>query len=173
MSTARRSVQGFEAEALTLLTPSPLTDVVPDIQTIGKGLNGGYQALSGVLMNEKVVAGLRSGSGAFANGMLLLRSLCTNTSDSYFRSPTGQTFQAHPAACSAGLAVMEVFKSDGIVANCAARGDEVSSRFSGRHGYLELTRPRLATPQLRAGLISALGDHPHVGEIRGRGLFLR
>lgn len=81
------------------------TGVVPDIQTIGKGLNGGYQALSAVLMSERVVAGLRSGSGCFANG---------------------QTFQCHPAAAAAGLAVMSIFESEAIVQNCAKRGAEVS-----------------------------------------------
>lgn len=83
----------------------PYTGVVPDIQTIGKGLNGGYQALSAVLMSERVVTGLRSGSGCFANG---------------------QTFQCHPAAAAAGLAVMSIFESEAIVQNCAKRGAEVS-----------------------------------------------
>lgn len=46
--------------------------VQPDIQTIGKGLNGGYQALSAVLMNDRIVTGLKAGSGAFANGMWVL-----------------------------------------------------------------------------------------------------
>ena len=81
--------------------------VVPDIQTVGKGLNGGYQALSAVLMQSHVVEGLRGGSGAFANG---------------------QTFQCHPAAAAAGIAVMSVFESDEIVSTCAKRGNEVCSR---------------------------------------------
>lgn len=101
--------------------------VVPDIQTIGKGLNGGYQALSGVLISEKVVAGLKQGSGMFANG---------------------QTFQCHPAAAAAGVAVLEVMEADELVATCAKRGAE-----------------------LRAALVQALGAHPNVGDIRGRGLF--
>lgn len=86
--------------------------MTPDIQTIGKGLNGGYQALSAVLMNDRVVQGLKQGSGAFANG---------------------QTFQAHPAAASAGLAVMDVFETDKVVANCAARGEQVSSKSICKH----------------------------------------
>ena len=81
--------------------------IVPDIQTIGKGLNGGYQALSAVLIQQHVVEGLRGGSGAFANG---------------------QTFQCHPAAAAAGVAVMSVFEEDQIVATCAKRGSEVSDR---------------------------------------------
>ena len=48
--------------------------------------------------------GLKRGSGAFANG---------------------QTFQCHPAAAAAGVAVMSIFESDNIVATCAKRGAEV------------------------------------------------
>lgn len=78
--------------------------VVPDIQTVGKGLNGGYQALSAVLIHERVVSGLKRGSGAFANG---------------------QTFQCHPAAAAAGVAVLSVFEEDDIVATSAKRGAQV------------------------------------------------
>lgn len=117
--------------------------VVPDIQTIGKGLNGGYQALSAVLMQQHVVDGLRGGSGAFANG---------------------QTFQCHPAAAAAGLAVLSVFESDNIVDMCAKRGAEVRLSFGVRRATLN--------EQLRSKLATAVGNHPNVGEIRGRGLFL-
>jgi len=91
-----------------LIRPDNQTGVVPDIQTIGKGLNGGYQALSAVLIHQRIVDGLKQGSGAFANG---------------------QTFQCHPAAASAGVAVMSIFESDNIVAVCAKRGVEVSQVF--------------------------------------------
>lgn len=86
------------------LVPLLNLGVVPDIQTVGKGLNGGYQALSAVLMQSHVVEGLRGGSGAFANG---------------------QTFQCHPAAAAAGIAVLSVFESDDVVLTCAKRGNEV------------------------------------------------
>lgn len=79
--------------------------VVPDIETCGKGLNGGYQALSAVLLSETIYLGLKSGSGAFANG---------------------QTYQNHPAACAAALTVMQIFEEDQVVKNCAERGDQVS-----------------------------------------------
>lgn len=35
---------------------------MPDIQTIGKGLGGGYQPVSGVLANTKVIDALAKGS---------------------------------------------------------------------------------------------------------------
>lgn len=37
--------------------------VVPDIQTIGKGLAGGYQPIAGVLINKRVSEVLERGSG--------------------------------------------------------------------------------------------------------------
>ncbi|UOM33095.1 aspartate aminotransferase family protein [Acuticoccus sp. I52.16.1] len=60
----------------------------------------------------------------------------------------GHTYSAHPIACAAALAVQRVMAEDDLVANCAARGHD-----------------------LAAALRARLGDHPNVGEIRGRGLF--
>jgi adenosylmethionine-8-amino-7-oxononanoate aminotransferase len=37
--------------------------MVPDIQTIGKGLGGGYAPIAAILMNHRVVDGLDKGSG--------------------------------------------------------------------------------------------------------------
>jgi len=61
----------------------------------------------------------------------------------------GFTYMAHPAACAAGLAVQCYLRDHDLPAAARSRGDE-----------------------LRAALSDALREHPHVGEIRGRGLFL-
>ena len=82
------------------------TGITPDIQTVGKGLNGGYQALSAVLISERVVNGLKAGSGMFANG---------------------QTFQCHPAAAAAGLEVLRIMEEEDVVNVCLKRGAEVST----------------------------------------------
>lgn len=58
----------------------------PDIQTLGKGLCGGYAPLSAVLVSRKVCEGLEGGSGAFRNGY---------------------TFQSSGTGVAAGLAVYE------------------------------------------------------------------
>jgi adenosylmethionine-8-amino-7-oxononanoate aminotransferase len=60
----------------------------------------------------------------------------------------GHTYLGHALACAAALAVQRVIKRDGLLAQVRARG---------------LT--------LQALLQQAFGDHPHVGDIRGRGLF--
>ena len=36
--------------------------IAPDIQTIGKGLGGGYQAIAGVLANHRVIDAIQRGS---------------------------------------------------------------------------------------------------------------
>jgi adenosylmethionine-8-amino-7-oxononanoate aminotransferase len=60
----------------------------------------------------------------------------------------GHTYLAHPVACAAALAVQRVLQEDGLIARCAARG-----------AYLE------------ARLQERFGNHAHIGDIRGRGLF--
>ena len=59
------------------------------------------------------------------------------------------TYMGHPVACAAGNAVIDAIEEDDLLANVRRRGDE-----------------------LRAGLNRKLGQHPHVGDIRGRGLLI-
>ena len=56
---------------------------------------------------------------------------------------------AHPAACAASLAVLDVIEERGLLANVVERGNE-----------------------LREALNDRLGQHPHLGDVRGRGLFI-
>ena len=99
----------------------------PDIEVIAKGLGGGYQPIGGILVHGRVIEALRRGSGSFKHG---------------------QTYQAHPVACAAAIAVQEAIRDEGLLANVRAMGG-----------------------RLEAGLRARLGQHPHVGDIRGRGLF--
>ncbi len=101
--------------------------VPPDIQVIAKGLGGGYQPIGGILVQGRVIEALRDGSGGFMHG---------------------HTYQAHPMACAAALAVQEVIAEENLLANVNAMG-----------------------ALLEAGLTERLGNHRHVGDIRGRGLF--
>ena len=101
--------------------------VSPDLMTIAKGLGGGYQAIGAVLVQQKIVDGIRRGLGAFQHG---------------------HTYLAHPTGAAAALAVQQVIVRDGLL-------DKVKQQGAG------LTRR----------LQAAFADHPHVGDIRGRGLF--
>ncbi len=61
----------------------------------------------------------------------------------------GHTYMAHATACAAALAVQQVIERDNLLPKVARQG-------------------KLLAQALR----SRLGQHPHVGDIRGRGLFL-
>ncbi|PLB45021.1 putative aminotransferase [Aspergillus steynii IBT 23096] len=76
-------------------------DAVPDIVTLAKGLGGGYAAISGVMVHEKVIDVLRQGSNAYNHG---------------------HTYQAHPISCAAALAVQKIVRREGLVSRCAAMG---------------------------------------------------
>jgi adenosylmethionine-8-amino-7-oxononanoate aminotransferase len=101
--------------------------ITPDIQAIGKGLGGGYQAIAGILIGRHVVDTLGAGSGAFVHG---------------------HTYQAHPVACAAALEVQRIIVEDDLLANVRKQGVLLE----------RLLRERFS-------------DHPHVADIRGRGLF--
>ena len=60
----------------------------------------------------------------------------------------GQTYQAHPVACAAALEVQRIIREDNLLANVQAMGK-----------------------RLEAALTERFGNHRHVGDIRGRGLF--
>ncbi|RTE93897.1 aspartate aminotransferase family protein [Bradyrhizobium sp. LVM 105] len=60
----------------------------------------------------------------------------------------GHTYLAHPLACAAALAVQDVIREDRLLDRVRERGKQLEQR-----------------------LIERLGNHRHVGDIRGRGLF--
>ena len=60
----------------------------------------------------------------------------------------GHTYLGHAMACAAALAVQKVIERDGLLAKVRERG-----------------------AKLEGLLRDALGAHPHIGDIRGRGLF--
>ena len=61
----------------------------------------------------------------------------------------GHTYMGHPTACAAALAVQRIIERDGLLANVRAQG-----------------------AALMAALQQRFGQHAHVGDIRGRGLFI-
>jgi adenosylmethionine-8-amino-7-oxononanoate aminotransferase len=101
--------------------------VVPDLQTIGKGLGGGYAPVAGMLLGHKVVSVLSKGTGAFAHG---------------------QTYQGHPIACAAALEVQKIIQKESLVERVHRLGSTLAKL-----------------------LRQLLQNHPHVGDIRGRGFF--
>jgi adenosylmethionine-8-amino-7-oxononanoate aminotransferase len=60
----------------------------------------------------------------------------------------GQTYQAHPVACAAALEVQRIIREDKLLDNVRAMGR-----------------------RLETALTERFGNHRHVGDVRGRGLF--
>lgn len=60
----------------------------------------------------------------------------------------GGTFSHHAVGAAAGLATLRILRQEGLVENARRMGERLGDK-----------------------LRDALGDHPHVGDIRGEGLF--
>ncbi len=102
--------------------------ISPDICAIAKGLGAGYQPIGAMMCTSEIYDAIRDGSGFFQHG---------------------HTYNGHPTACSAALAVLRRLTDDGIADQVAPKGKS-----------------------LQAALRSAFENHPFVGDIRGRGLFI-
>lgn len=98
--------------------------VVPDIVVLGKPIGNGFP-LAAVVTTPEIAASFDDGMEFFS------------------------TFGGNPVACAAGLAVLEVLESEGLMDNAHEVG-----------GYL------------KAGLVSLAARHTIIGDVRGRGLFL-
>ncbi|HEX5078382.1 MAG TPA: aspartate aminotransferase family protein [Geminicoccaceae bacterium] len=61
----------------------------------------------------------------------------------------GHTYMAHPVACAAGLAVQEALVEEQLLGRVRSQGAKLESLLHAR-----------------------FDDHPHVGDVRGRGLFM-
>lgn len=102
--------------------------VRPDMILMAKGLGAGYQPVGAVLVADSIHDAIAAGSGFFQHG---------------------HTYIGHPAACAAGVAVIEAIERRDLLQNVGRMGE-----------------------RLREGLHARFGQHPNVGDIRGRGLFL-
>ena len=100
--------------------------VTPDLTTFAKAVTSGYQPLGGVIVGPRLRAWLE------ADPMYLLAH--------------GNTYGGHPTCCAAGIANIELLRSEGLP-----------------------SRARSAGARLRAGLES-LRDRPGVVDVRGEGL---
>jgi adenosylmethionine-8-amino-7-oxononanoate aminotransferase len=101
--------------------------ISPDLQSIAKGLGGGYQPIGAMLASSRIVDTIRDGSGSFLHG---------------------HTYLAHPLACAAALEVQKIIADEKLLDRVKELGKHLERRLTER-----------------------FGNHRHVGDIRGRGLF--
>ena len=103
--------------------------VVPDIMSVAKGITSGYIPLSAAIARRKL-------ADAFPE-------------DGQKENVHPNTYAAHPVACAAGLANLQIMEKDHLVENAEAMGT-----------------------RLLEGLRQAVGKNRLVGEVRGRGLMV-
>ena len=99
-------------------------NVVPDLMTVAKGITSGYVPLGATIVSERVAH---------------------HFDDRYLGA--GLTYAAHPLACAAGCAVLEVYVEERLDERAAHLGE-----------------------RLLAGLGRLAERHPCVGDVRGKGL---
>jgi adenosylmethionine-8-amino-7-oxononanoate aminotransferase len=90
------------------LFASELFSTWPDILVFGKGLTGGYVALSATVITDRLAQAFWGPAGSeFA---------------------AGHTYAGNPVACAAGLAALEELRERDLVANAVARGEQALGR---------------------------------------------
>jgi putrescine---pyruvate transaminase len=105
--------------------------VQPDIVTASKGITGGYIPLGAAIASERVMDVL-IGDGAAGQAKV-----------------AGHTYAAHPAACAAGIAVLNALENEELVKNADVLGNWMINEF---RAYGE--------------------SSPHVGDVRGKGFLV-
>lgn len=101
--------------------------IAPDIACIAKGLGAGYQPIGAMLCSSHIYKTIEDGTGFFQHG---------------------HTYNGHPTAAAAGLAVVSAILDRGLLQRVQTQGDKLADRLADR-----------------------FGQHPHIGDLRGRGLF--
>ena len=102
--------------------------IAPDVLCIAKGLGAGLQPIGAMLCTGTIYQAIAEGSGFFQHG---------------------HTYQGHPTACAAGIAVLKTMLEQNLPEQVKEKGS-----------------------CLRQALQQQFAEHPNVGDVRGRGLFL-
>ncbi|MDG2195739.1 MAG: aspartate aminotransferase family protein [SAR324 cluster bacterium] len=102
--------------------------IAPDVVCIAKGLGAGLQPIGAMLCTDTIYQAIAQGSGFFQHG---------------------HTYQGHPTACAAGVAVLQEMLSQNLPVRVKEKGE-----------------------RLYQVLQQQFAEHPNVGDVRGRGLFL-
>jgi len=116
----------------------------------GMGRTGTLHACEQEGIAPDLMAIAKGLGGGFApiGAMLVSKHVFDAVSAASGAFPHSQTYVGHPLACAAGLAVQTVIQRDNLLANVQKQGAYLERRLSER-----------------------FGNHHHVGDLRGRGLF--
>lgn len=125
--------------------------MIADEVMCGVGRTGTWRALEHDGAEPDIMTVAKGVGGGFIplGATLFKKSIHDPVVDCFGEAGFLHTASGHSLACAAGLAILNIIERDNLVRKCADDG-----------AYL-LRRLR-----------EEVGDHPHVGDIRGRGLFI-
>jgi 4-aminobutyrate aminotransferase len=136
---------GFMQGLRELATRHGILLIVDEVQS-GYGRTGKMWAFE----HADIVPDVVLSAKAIANGMPLAALVSPRElQERWGVGAHGSTYGGNPVACAAGIAVLEVMREEGLVANAAARGAELS-----------------------AGLQALALEDPRIGDVRGPGLMI-
>jgi adenosylmethionine-8-amino-7-oxononanoate aminotransferase len=116
----------------------------------GMGRTGTLHACEQEGVSPDILAVAKGLGGGYApvGAMLLHEKLFKAIADGSGAFQHSHTYTGHPLACAAALAVQRVIRRDDLLANVKKQGEHLARRLQER-----------------------FGNHPFVGNVRGRGLF--
>jgi len=123
---------------------SQVFDVTPDIMTTAKGLTNGAIPMGAVFSQRKIYDAMMQGP---ENVIELFH---------------GYTYSAHPAACAAALATLDLYEREGLLTRAAAIGSQWEEAIHSLRGIPNVIDVR------NFGLIGAVELEPRPGKPGGR-----
>ena len=116
----------------------------------GMGRTGTLHACEQELVSPDLMAIAKGLGGGYApiGALMMQNKIFETVARGSGAFPHSHTYMGHPLACAAALAVQRVMRRDNLLANVRAQGAHLSRRLNER-----------------------FGNHPFVGDVRGRGLF--
>jgi adenosylmethionine-8-amino-7-oxononanoate aminotransferase len=116
----------------------------------GMGRTGTLHACEQEGITPDLIAIAKGLGGGFApiGALLMQERIFDAVADGSGAFQHSHTYMGHPLACAAALAVQRVIHRDGLLANVRTQGGQLARRLKER-----------------------FGNHPFVGDVRGRGLF--
>ena len=116
----------------------------------GMGRTGTLHACEQEAITPDLIAIAKGLGGGYApiGALLMQERIFDAVADGSGAFQHSHTYMGHPLACAAALAVQRVIHRDGLLANVREQGGQLARRLKER-----------------------FGNHPFVGDVRGRGLF--
>lgn len=149
-SGAQPAVPGYFAKIRSICDAHGILLILDEVMS-GMGRTGWRHAFEAEGIAPDIVTCAKGLAGGYQpiGAVLVGRKVVEAIADGSGVLRHGHTYMAHPVACAAALAVQEVIEADDLLGNVRRQGASLAEQLNAR-----------------------FAQHPHVGDIRGRGLLM-